>query len=106
MKCKDLVYIYKIFLLLICFCYISIFEMNIINIENIKINFIEKYNFRFLSGSKVEYDSSSRKDKDDLKSIENCENIDYKYFVEYISGHNITFDKNVEKERAVSNLYI
>ena len=106
MKCKDLVYIYKILLLLICFGYISIFEMNIIDIKNIKINFLEKYNLRFLYSSKVEYDSSSRTDKDDLKSIENCEKTDYKYFVEYISGHNITFDKYVEKERAVSKLYI
>lgn len=103
MKCKDLVYIYKILLLLICFGYISIFEMNIIDIKNIKINFLEKYNLRFLYDSKNDYDTSSRIDKDDINSIENCQNTDYKYFVEYISGHNVTFDKDIEKERAVSN---
>lgn len=106
MKLKDLEYIFKIFLLLICFGFISIFEMNIIDIKNIKINILEKYNLRFLLGSTIDYDSSSRKNKDDLESIENCEKTDFKYFVEYITGHNITFDKYVDKERAVSNLYI
>ena len=103
MKLKDLQYKFKIFILLMCFCFISVFEMNIANIKNIKINILEKYNLRFLYDSKNDYDTSSRIDKDDINSIENCQNTDYKYFVEYISGHNVTFDKDIEKERAVSN---
>ena len=94
----------KLFFLLICF-----YSFNIFGISNyIKTNFIENNNFRYLLDTKVNFDKSTRPNKEDLKSIENCENSDYKYFLEYITGHNVTFDKDIDTERAVSlyNIYI
>lgn len=90
----------KLIFLLICFCFYS---SNIFSISNyIKSYFLEKKNFRYLLDSKVNFDKSTRTDKEDLKSIENCENSDYKYFLEYITGHNFTFNKDIDIERAVS----
>ena len=68
----------------------------------IKNNILEKYNLRFLF-AKNDYDYSQRTDKGDKDSIENCENTDYKYFVQYVTGYNVTFEKNLNEKRAVSN---
>ena len=90
----------KLIILLIWFCFYS---SNIFSISNyIKSYFLEKKNFRYLLDTKVNFDKSTRTDKEDLKSIENCENSDYKYFLEYITGHNFTFNKDIDIERAVS----
>ena len=88
----------KILLLLISFYILNIFQM----IKNINFNFLERYNLRFLLESNYNYDKSGRNDKNDLESIENCENSDNKFFYEYITGHNIIFDKKIETNRAVS----
>ena len=89
----------KLFILLICFYPFNFFE--------ILTKFLEKNNFRNLLDTKINFDKSTRNYNDDLKSIENCENSDYKYFLEYITGHNVTFDKNINNETAVSfyNIY-
>lgn len=53
---------------------------------------------RFLLDNTINYDSSLREDKE---SVENCKNIDYKYFINYVSGYDITFDKNISIEGGV-----
>ena len=88
----------KILILLISFYLLNRFGI----IKNIKLQFIERYNLRFLLDSNNNYDKSGRTDQNDLESIENCENSDYKYFFEYITGHNVTFDKKIDTDRAVS----
>ena len=92
----------KIFILLIFLYNIKIFEKTFTQIKIIKNNILEKYNLRFLF-AKNNYDSSQRTDKGDIDSIENCENTDYKYFVQYITGYNVTFEKKLDGKRAVSN---
>ena len=89
----------KILILLISFYLLNIFGI----IKNIKFKFLERYNLRFLFDSNNNYDKSGRTDKNDIESIENCENSDYKYFYEYVTGHNVTFDKKIDTDRAVSN---
>ena len=90
---------YNIILILL----ISFFSLNLFRaIKIINSNIIDKYNLRFLESEEI-YDKSGRTDKKDLESIENCENSDYKYFFEYITGHNVTFSKNIDTDRAVSN---
>lgn len=91
------------FLLLIFIYNIKTFEINFTQIKTIKNNIVEKYNLRFLF-TKNNYDSSTRLDKDDRDSIENCENTDYQYFVQYITGNNITFEKKLDESRIVSNI--
>lgn len=89
----------KIFLLLIGFFSLNIFGL----IKNYGSNLLlEKYNLRFLVGTSSNYDKSARTDQNDFKSIENCENSDINYFYEYITGHNVTFDKEIDETRAVS----
>lgn len=88
----------KIFLLLIGFYSIKLFGL----IKNYGSNLLERYNLRFLVGTNSNYDKSARTDQNDLKSIENCENSDINYFYEYITGHNVTFDKEIDETRAVS----
>lgn len=88
----------------IIFVLIGFYSLHLLGItNNIKSNFIEQLNLRFLSVSKINYDKSSRTDKDDLKSIEICENSDFKYFYDYITGFNVTFDEYIDPSRAVSN---
>lgn len=90
-------------LIILIFLYnIKIFEKAFTQIRTIKNNILEKYNLRFLF-AKNDYDYSQRTDKGDKDSIENCENTDYKYFVQYITGYNVTFEKNLNEKRAVSN---
>ena len=55
---------------------------------------------RFLLDNTINYDSSLREGAD-KESVENCKNIDYKYFINYISGYDITFDKNISIDGAV-----
>ena len=89
----------KLVVLLICFYYLDILKIS----KFVKINFLEEYNLRFLlDDTAINYDISKREDKEDLESIKNCENSDYKYFLHYITGYNITFDKNIDKSRVVS----
>ena len=52
----------------------------------------------------IDYDTSNRYDED-LESIKQCKNSDYKYFIQYVTGHNVTFDKDIETKYAVSTLY-
>ena len=87
-----------VFNLLICFY--SFYSFGISNY--IRTNFLKKNNFRYLLTQQENFDKSTRTNKEDLKSIENCENSDYKYFLEYITGHNVTFDKYIDTDRAVS----
>ena len=61
-------------------------------------------NLRFLIEMELNYDSSFR-EGEDKESVENCEKTDYKYFFQYISGYNVTFDKTVDTERSVRNHY-
>ena len=90
----------KILILLICFYLLNIFGI----IKNIKFHFLERLSLRFLlDSSNYNYDKSGRTDKNDLESIENCEKSDYNYFFEYITGHDVTFDKKIDTDRAVSN---
>ena len=95
MKIKYL----KIFILLI-----GLYSLNIFGITTFfKSKIIERTNLRLLIDTYENYDKSGRTDKEDLESIENCENSDYKIFYEYITGHNVTFDRYIDTDRAVSN---
>ena len=93
----------KIFIILIFLYNIKILEISFAKIKEINNHIWEKYNLRFLL-TKNNYDSSQRT-QSDIDSIENCEKTDYQYFVQYITGHNVTFDKKkVDRKRAVSNI--
>ena len=70
------------------------------NVNNKNSNTTEKKRKRLLLDLDINYDSSNREEKD-KESIEICQNTDYKYFINYISGYNITFDKNIEQDGAV-----
>lgn len=88
----------------IIFALIGFYSLHLLGItNNIKANLFEQFNLRFLSDSKINYDKSSRTDNDDIKSIEICEKSDFKYFYEYVTGFNVTFDEYIDKSRAVSN---
>ena len=89
----------KILILLICFYLLNIFGI----IKNINFHFLERINFRYLLDSNNNYDKTERTYKNGLESIENCEKSDYNYFFEYITGHDVTFDKKIDTDRAVSN---
>lgn len=93
----------KTFILLIFLYNLNIFEIDFTTIKTIKNNILEKYNLRFLF-SNNNYDYSQRTDKDDIKSIENCEKTDYQYLVQYITGHEVSFDKDLNQKRAVSEI--
>ncbi len=82
---------------------ISIYQLIFLKSNNKKENLIENDNLRFLTIDPENYDTSSRTDKDDLDSIEICKNTDYKYFIQYISGYNTTFDRYIDTDRAVRN---
>lgn len=91
----------NIFILLICFYSFKFFEIS----NYITKYFLEKKKFRYLLDTKVTFDKSTRNNDEDLKSIENCENSDYKYFLEYITGHNFTFDKKIDNEVSFYIIY-
>lgn len=93
MKFKHL----RLILLLICFESLYSFEI----IKNIKSNLLKNNFLRSLIEIKVNL--NNRTDEDDLDSIENCKNSDYKYYLQYVTGNEIIFDKDIDIERAVSN---
>jgi hypothetical protein len=89
----------RIFQLLIFFI---IANINIIKGKKIKTNAPQNFKPRRLWEETVKYDVTYRDDEEDKKSIELCNNSDYKYFIQYVTGHNTTFDKDINKEYAVS----
>lgn len=93
MKFRNL----RIILLLICFQSLYTFEI----IKKIKSNLLKNNFFRSLIDIKTNYEKT-RTDEDDLDSIDTCKNSDYKYYLQYITGYNVTFDKDIDIERAVS----
>ena len=94
----------KIFqLLLIYFLILMIFQFNLINGKKLNSSHLRKSNLRVLWDNTIDYDTSNRFDED-LESIKQCKNSDYKYFIQYVTGHNVTFDKAIEIKYAVSLL--
>ena len=87
----------RVILLLICFHTLNTSEI----IKTIKSNLSKKNFLRFLLDTNLNYDKNFRT-SEDLDSIENCENSDSKYFLQYIKGYNLTFDKELDEHRAVS----
>ena len=53
----------------------------------------------------VKYDKSGRGDEE-RESLEKCEDSDYKYFIHFVSGNNVTFEKYINKDNAVSYIII
>lgn len=92
--------------ILTSFFILSICYLSIDKIKNQKNITFGKYNLRSLLDNDINYDTSIRTDKDDRESIENCQNTEYKYFIQYISGYNVTFDKDIDTDRSVKNKYI
>lgn len=90
----------KIFQLLLTINILIIFQIKVINGKNIK-NLQEKSNLRFLWEENIEYDTTYR-DSEELESIQHCKDSDYKYFIQYVTGHNVTFDKNYSSKDIVS----
>jgi len=88
-----------IFQLLIFFI---IANINIIKGKNIKKSDSQNSRLRRLWEETVKYDTTYRNDSEDIESIELCNNSDYKYFIQYVTGHNTTFDKDINTEYAVS----
>lgn len=82
--------------------FLIIVNINIIKGKNIKTNDSQNSKLRHLWDETIKYDTTYRDDEEDKKSIELCNNSDYKYFIQYVTGHNITFDKDINKEYAVS----
>ena len=50
----------------------------------------------------VRYDSSHITDTEEKKSLEKCEDSDYKYFIHFVSGNDVTFERFINKDNAVS----
>ena len=74
----------------------------IISSKSITKNITSKnFYHRLLLEEGEEYDKTFR-ELDELDSIEHCEDADYKYFFQYVSGYNVSFDKQIIKEYAVS----
>ena len=92
--------------ILTSFFILNIYYLNIDKIKNQKNITFGKYNLRSLLDNDINYDTSIRTDKNDRESIENCQNTEYKYFIQYISGYNVTFDKDIDTDRSVKNKYI
>ena len=96
----------KIFSLLIAIFYVNILEVNYIRQANKRktdvINNDEDY-VRYL---KDEDYTSSRTNKDDIKSIENCQNSDDNYFSYFVSGEEFKFNKYVDTRDSVINIFI
>lgn len=96
---------FKIFCLLIAIFYVNFLEINHIRALNKKkndnINNKNDY-FRLL----YDYDTSSRKNNDDVESIENCEDSDGDYFSYLISGQEFKFTKYVDSRDSVIKIII
>jgi hypothetical protein len=80
-----------------------IFQINLINGKKLNSSHLKKNNLRVLSDNSIDYDTSNRYDED-LESIKQCKNSEYKYFIQYVTGHNVTFNKAIETKYAVSLL--
>jgi hypothetical protein len=80
-----------------------IFQINVINGKKLNSSYSKKNNLRVLWDNTIEYDTSNRYDED-LESIKQCKNSEYKYFIQYVTGHQVTFDKAIETKYAVSLL--
>ena len=89
-----------VFVLLICFYFFLLTWLNF------KIIPSRTKKVRILSNINLNVDIAGRKDDGDIESIKNCQNSDYKYFVQYVTGNNIIFDKNISDNRAVRNIKI
>ena len=48
----------------------------------------------------IPYDTSSRSDSGDKSSIRNCQDTSYKYFIHYVAGHEVTFEKFINHDNA------
>ena len=48
-----------------------------------------------------EYDTSKRNNKDDIDSIEKCQDSDKDYFSYYIKGEKFKFDKYIDEKNSV-----
>lgn len=100
MACRPI----KVFqLLLMYFLILMIFQINLINGKKLNSSHLKKNNLRVLSDNSIDYDTSNRYDED-LESIKQCKNSEYKYFIQYVTGHNVTFNKAIETKYAVSLL--
>ena len=90
----------KIFSLLIAIFYVNFLEINNIRTTNKKKNYNagnENDYFRLL----YDYDTSTRTNKDDIESIENCENSYGDYFSYLTSGQEIKFGKYIDSRDSV-----
>ena len=90
----------KIFSLLIAIFYVNFLEINNIRTTNKKKNYYagnQNDYFRLL----YDYDTSTRTNKDDIESIENCENSYGDYFSYLTSGQEIKFDKYIDSRDSV-----
>ena len=90
----------KIFQLLLTINILIIFQIKVITSQNIK-NLPQKLNLRVLLDENIEYDTTYR-DNEELESIQHCKSSGYKYFIQYVTGHNVTFDKNYNTKDIVS----
>ena len=45
-------------------------------------------------------------DEDEKNSLERCEDSDYKYFIHFVTGNNEIFEKLINKDNAVSYIFI
>ena len=90
----------KIFSLLIAIFYVNFLEINNIRTTNKKKNYYagnKNDYFRLL----YDYDTSTRTNKDDIESIENCENSNGDYFSYLTNGQEIKFDKYIDSRDSV-----
>ena len=90
-------------LLLMYFLILMIFQFYLINGKKLNSSHLKKNNLRVLWDNSIDYDTSNRYDED-LESIKQCKNSEYKYFIQYVTGHNVTFNKAIETKYAVSLL--
>ena len=88
----------KIFSLLISLFYVNILELNNLRKRNKSSNKNDIEYFRLLDD---EYDTSKRNNKDDIDSIEKCQDSDKDYFSYYIKGEKFTFDKYIDEKNSV-----
>ena len=94
----------KIFqLLLMNFLILMISKLNLVNGKKFNSSHLKRNNLRVLWDNTIDYDTSNRYDED-LESIKQCKNSEYKYFIQYVTGHQVTFDKAIETKYAVSLL--
>ena len=54
----------------------------------------------------VKYDKSRITDPDEKDAVEKCEDSDYKYFIHFVTGNNVIYDKGYNRDNAVSYIFI